>query len=333
MCSLSAMLPIPGQFEYRLPVTLITGFLGSGKTTLLNHLLRHIGDRRVAIFVNEFGSIDIDSQILVAVDEDMVTLANGCVCCQVRDDFLMMLRRVLAHDQMQKAAGKQGLEAILLETSGVADPYPIMLTFMVTELWSLTRLDAVLTVVDADTFTAEHFHSQAALSQIQHGDIILLNKTDLVDDEQLSYLEAEIRRFKSKARVLRMTHGQVPLSSVVDVDLCPQEMAIDPTSTTQHLQNDGFVAVAFESDRPFKLKKFQQFLDYQLPSNVFRAKGILWFSESPKRHLFQLSGKRSQLQDEVWQDSPRNQLVCIGRNLDSEQLQHQLHQCLVMSHE
>ena len=82
------MLPIPGQFEYRLPVTIITGFLGSGKTTLLNHLLRHIGDRRVAVFVNEFGAIDIDSQILVSVDEDMVTLANGCVCCQVRDDFL-----------------------------------------------------------------------------------------------------------------------------------------------------------------------------------------------------------------------------------------------------
>ena len=97
----------------------------------------------------------------------------------------MALRRVLAYDQMQKAAGKPGLEAILLETSGVADPYPIMLTFMVTELWSLTRLDAVLTVVDAETFTAEHFNSQAALSQIQYGDIILLNKADLVEDEQL----------------------------------------------------------------------------------------------------------------------------------------------------
>ena len=118
------MLPLPGQFEYRLPVTIITGFLGSGKTTLLNHLLRHLGDRRVAVLVNEFGAIDIDSQMLVAVDEDMVSLANGCVCCQVRDDFLMVLRRVLAYDQMQKAAGEQGLEAILLETSGVADSLP-----------------------------------------------------------------------------------------------------------------------------------------------------------------------------------------------------------------
>lgn len=326
------MLPIPGQFEYRLPVTIITGFLGSGKTTLLNHLLRHLGDRRVAVLVNEFGAIDIDSQILVAVDEDMVTLTNGCVCCQVRDDFLMVLRRVLAYDQMQKAAGKKGLEAILLETSGVADPYPIMLTFMVTELWSLTRLDAVLTVVDAETFTAEHFQSQTALAQIQHGDIILLNKTDLVDDERRKHVETEIQRLKPQARMLGMTYGQVPLSSVLDVDLC-HEMATLPTSATHHLQNDGFAAVSFESDHPFNLKKFQQFLDYQLPPDVFRAKGILWFAESPGKHLFQLSGKRSQFQDESWLDSPKNQLVCIGRNLDSEQLQHQLHQCLVIPHE
>ncbi|MGF1604032.1 MAG: CobW family GTP-binding protein [Thermosynechococcaceae cyanobacterium] len=326
------MLPIPGQFEHRLPVTIITGFLGSGKTTLLNHLLRHLGDRRVAVLVNEFGAIDIDSQILVAVDEDMVSLANGCVCCQVRDDFLMVLRRLLAYDQMQKAAGKKGLEAILLETSGVADPYPIMLTFRVTELWSLTRLDAVLTVVDAETFTSEHFQSQTALAQIQHGDIILLNKTDLVDDEQLRYLETEMLRLKPQARVLHMTDGQVPLSSVLDVDLCPQEMATGLTSTAQHLQNDGFVAVSFESDRPFVLKKFQQFLDYHLPKEVFRAKGVLWFTESPHRHLFQLSGKRSQIQDESWLHSPHNQLVCIGRNLDSEQLQRQLQQCLALSH-
>ena len=327
------MLPLPGQFEYRLPVTIITGFLGSGKTMLLNHLLRHLGDHRVAVLVNEFGAIDIDSQILVAVDEDIVSLANGCVCCQVRDDFLMVLRRLLAYDQMQKAAGEKGLEAILLETSGVADPYPIMLTFMVTELWSLTRLDAVLTVVDAETFTAEHFQSQTALAQIQHSDIVLLNKADLVEDDQLRRLEAEIQHLKSQARILRMTYGQVPLSSVLDVDLCSQEIPTRPVSATDHLQDDGFVAVSFESDRPFDLKKFQQFLDYHLPPEVFRAKGILWFADSPHRHLFQLSGKRSQLQDEAWQDSPRNQLVCIGRNLDEQYLQHQLHQCLVTSYE
>lgn len=327
------MLPIPGLFEYRLPVTLITGFLGSGKTTLLNHLMRHLGDRRAAVFVNEFGAIDIDSQILVTVDEDLVALSNGCICCQIRDDFLMAFRRVLAYNQMQTSAGKRGLDAIFLETSGVADPYPLMLTFRATELFSLTRLDAILTVVDAEAFTAEHFQSQAALAQIQHGDIILLNKTDLVDQEQLRSVETEIQRLKPQAKMLPMTYGQVPLSSVLDVDLYSEEMAADPPSETQHLQDDGFVAVPFESDRPFNLRKFQQFLDYQLPSEVFRAKGVLWFDESPRRHLFQLSGKRSQLQDESWLDSPKNQLVCIGRNLDSEQLQHQLHQCLVISHE
>jgi len=323
------MLPIPGQFEHRLPVTLITGFLGSGKTTLLNHLLRHLGDRRAAVFVNEFGTIDIDSQILVAVDEDIVALSNGCVCCQVKDDFLMAFRRVLAYNQMQIAAGKRGLDAIFLETSGVADPYPLMITFRITELWSLTRLDAVLTVVDAETFTAEQLQSQTALAQIQHSDIILLNKADLVDDEQLKHVEAEIQRLKSQARVLRMTYGQVPLSSVLDVDLCPQTIATRLASATQHLQDDGFVAVSFESYRPLDLKKFQQLLDYHLPPEVFRAKGVLWFADRPHRYIFQMSGKRSQLQDESWLTSPKNQLVCIGRNLDSEQLQQQLQDCLV----
>ncbi len=323
------MLSLPGQFEKRLPVTIITGFLGSGKTTLLNHLLGHLADRRVAVFVNEFGAIDIDSQILVTVDEDIVALSNGCVCCQVKEDFLRALRRVLAYDYMQVAAGKPGLEAILLETSGVADPYPIMLTFRVSELWSLTRLDAVLTVVDAETFTAEHFHSRTALSQIQHGDIILLNKTDLVDEEHLNRLEAEINGLKSQARVLRMSHGQVPLPSVLDVNLYADALSESVSSAPPHLSNEGFAAVSFESDRPFVLKKFQQFLDYQIPTEVFRAKGVLWFAESPHRHLFQLSGKRSQFQDESWLHSPHNQLVCIGRNLDSEQLQDQLHYCLV----
>lgn len=112
------------------------------------------------------------------------------------------------------------------------------------------------------------------------------------------------------------------------MDLYSEDMETGSPSGVQHLQNDGFVAVPFESDRPFSLRKFQKFLDYQLPSEVFRAKGVLWFDESPHRHLFQLSGKRSQLQDEAWHDPPRNQLVCIGRNLDEKQLQYQLHQCL-----
>ena len=136
------------------------------------------------------------------------------------------------------------------------------------------------------------------LSQISYGDIILLNKTDRVSEPKVQKLEHHIYSIKEKARVIRANHGKVPVSLLLNVQLTNAavvegEDAEAIASSTQHLQNDGFMSVSFKGDRPFSLKKFQQFLDYQLPDTVFRAKGILWFAESEKRHLFQLSGSRS----------------------------------------
>jgi G3E family GTPase len=226
------------------------------------------------------------------------------------------------------------------------------------------------------------FNSQAAYSQILYGDIILLNKADLVNKAHLDALEGKIRDIKQGARILRSVKAEVPLPVILSVGLFESDQYFkadekpdhnhhdhadhdhehhnhqhhehhhathehDHTAHdhatcdhdhdhahhhhSDHLENDGFTSISIQSDQPFDIKKFQYFLDTQLPENVFRAKGILWFQESPKRHIFHLSGKRFSLDDDEWKGQPKNQLVLIGQNLDHEKLRSQIEYCLTLA--
>jgi G3E family GTPase len=308
-----------------IPVTIITGFLGSGKTTLLNQILQNLNGWKVAVLVNEFGDINIDSQLLIAVDEETIELTNGCICCTINDNLAEVVYRLLKR--------RDRLDYLVVETTGVANPLPIALTFLGTELRNMTHLDSIVTVVDVENFTLkEHYASEAALSQIAYGDIILLNKTDLVSQTTVDAIENQIRDIKEGTRILRSEYGKVPLPLILDVNLAEagsssQALAASDLPASR-LNGDGFMSTSFQSDRPFALKKFQQFLDYHLPENVFRAKGILWFVESSKRHIFQLSGKRFTINDSEWETSPKNQIVFIGRKLNPLFLQQMLNNCL-----
>ncbi len=355
-----------------LPVTIITGFLGSGKTTLLNHILSNQQGVKTAVLVNEFGEIGIDNELIVNTSDDntMIELSNGCVCCTINEDLANAVYKIMERPDK--------VDYMIVETTGLADPLPVALTFLGSELRDLTRLDSIVTVVDAENFNISLFNSEVAQSQIAYGDIILLNKTDLVDEADLDKLEVQIRDIKEGARILRTTKGNVPLSLLLSVGLFDSENYFEPEKESHdhkaeadhsscdhdhgkcehdheashghghhdhshhdhshhnhahdhsdHLAIDGFTSLSFQSDKPFSIKKFQYFLDNQIPETVFRAKGILWFDESPKRHIFHLSGKRFSLDDDQWKtDDRKNQLVLIGKNLDHDALRAQINNCL-----
>jgi G3E family GTPase len=341
-----------------LPVTIITGFLGSGKTTLLNHILTNQQGIKTAVLVNEFGEIGIDNELIISSDDSMVELNNGCICCTINEDLIQAVYKVLERPDK--------IDYLVVETTGLADPLPVALTFLGTELREMTRLDSIVTMVDCANFSLDLFNSQAALSQITYGDIIVLNKTDLVDEADVDSLEIRIRDMKQAARILRTSKSQVPLPLILSVGLFESDKYFDTKEEhhdhdhhdhdhahcdhdhdhdhhhhhhdhdhdhhdhSNHLEVDGFTSISFASDQPFSIRKFQYFLDNQLPESVFRAKGILWFDESPKRHIFHLSGKRFTLEDDDWKGNPKNQLVLIGQNLDHETIKEQINSCLCL---
>jgi G3E family GTPase len=209
------------------PVTIITGFLGSGKTTLLNHILQNQQGIKTAVLVNEFGEIGIDNDLIVATGEDMVELNNGCICCTINEDLVNAVHKVLARSEQ--------IDYLVVETTGLADPLPVALTFLGTELRDVTRLDSIITLVDAANFSLDLFNSEAAQSQITYGDIILLNKTDLVDEADVDLLEVRLRDMKEGARIIRTSKSVVSLPMILSVGLFESDKYLDaPAKHDEH---------------------------------------------------------------------------------------------------
>jgi G3E family GTPase len=309
----------------RTPVTIVTGFLGSGKTTLLNHLLTSGELGRVAALVNDFGAIDIDAALVASVADEVVQLTNGCICCSINGDLYNGVERVLALNP--------AVDRIVVETTGLADPLPVGLTFLQTDLRKRTSLDAVVTVVDCAHFVLDLFKADAAMAQIAHADVVVLNKTDLVAADEVASLQRRIGVIKPGAKILTARFGRIPLAAVSEVAGEPSlSEHLDHVGHSHaghshsHLRDDGFEAHAFRFEGPLSARALQDFLDTGLPEGLFRAKGIVGLDSSAARYVFQLCGRRVSFEPYEG-DVAASRLVFIGQNIDGSRLREQIEAC------
>jgi G3E family GTPase len=304
--------------------------LGAGKTTLLNRILSQKHGRRIAVIVNEFGAIGIDHQLIVSTDEEIIEMNNGCICCTVRDDLLRAISRILS--------GDRAVEHIVIETTGLADPAPVIQSFFLDDaIRRGTRLDAIVTVVELRHISA-HWSSEEAREQIVFADVLLLNKLDLVSEDELVAVTARLRSLNPLVRMHRTRHCELPLECVLGIDAFDLGRALkvdaqlrdnadhvhDTEVTAECLRRGGMV-----DDR--RLNRWLFDLGQEHRRNLYRLKGIL--NVNAERRRFVLHGVHMLLEGRPglpWKDQePRiNELVIIGRALDRQALERAFDACL-----
>ena len=320
----------------KIPVTVLTGYLGAGKTTLLNRILSENHGKKYAVIVNEFGEIGIDNDLIVGADEEVFEMNNGCVCCTVRGDLVRII------DGLMKRKGK--FDAIILETTGLADPAPVAQTFFVDEdVREKTALDAVVTVADAKWLSDRLKDAPEAKNQIAFADVIVLNKTDLVTKPELAEVEARIRAINPYATLHRTERAQVKLSDVLErgaFDL-DRILEIEPEfledgghdhhhdhghshGGMKHYHDEDMQSLSLRTDKPIDPTKFMPWLQELVAKDgekILRSKGILSFKGDDDRYVFQ--GVHMMLEGDhqrKWKkdEARESRLVFIGRELPEQ---------------
>jgi len=335
----------------KIPVTVLTGYLGAGKTTLLNRILSEPHGQRFAVIVNEFGEIGIDNELVVGADEEVFEMSNGCICCTVRGDLIRII------DGLMRRKGK--FDAIIVETTGLADPAPVAQTFFVDDtVRNKARLDAVVTVADARWLKDRLKDAPEAKNQIAFADVILINKTDLVTPAELREIEMRVRGINPYAKLHRTERCGIALDEVLGrnafdldriLDIEPAFLAADGHDHDhdhdghdhehhhgglKHYHDEDMQSLSLKTDKPLNADKFfpwVQDLVAQDGPSILRSKGILAFSGDPDRFVFQgvhmmLDGDHQR----PWRDGEKREsrIVFIGRNLAEDRIRAGFEACL-----
>ena len=310
-----------------IPVTLIGGFLGTGKTSLLNHVLSENHGVRAAVLVNDFGAVNIDAKLVVGVEGETVSLANGCICCTIRDDLVGACLGLLKRSEPP--------EHLLIELSGVADPVPVLNTFMETELGALFSLSSTLAVVDAEQFPRlQGEMSDLVNTQIAAADMVVINKVDLVSPDELVGIRKRVNEMGQGSGILEVSYGRVPLELIFEAGSRSFESWRQDSAQgrDKHVHGHAFTSWHWTSDRPLSLPGLRSVLG-TLPEGVYRAKGILCFEELPVyRYVLQMVGRRYTIEETGrWgSELPRSEIVLIGARggIDAKALQGSFDRCV-----
>ncbi|WP_191085240.1 CobW family GTP-binding protein [Roseococcus microcysteis] len=315
------------------PVTVLTGYLGAGKTTLLNRILTENHGKKFAVIINEFGELGVDNDLVVDADEEVFEMNNGCICCTVRGDMIRILSGLMKR--------RDKFDGIILETTGLADPAPVAQTFFVDEdVKKATRLDSIVTVVDAKHLSARLNDSKEAEEQIAFADLILLNKMDLVSEEEAKAVEAKIRAINPMAELVRSTKSNVDIGSVIGRDAFNLEriLAREPdflSGEDDHEHDSEVNSVSFEVERPIDPEKFNTWMTDLLAAkgqDLLRTKGILAYPGEDRRFAFQavhMIADGDYISPWKEGDPRRSKIVFIGRDLNRPQLRRGFEACQV----
>ena len=326
------------EVDARVPVTVVTGFLGSGKTTLVNYILSENHGKRIAVIENEFGEIGIDDALVIDAQEEIFEMNNGCICCTVRGDLIRILGTLMKR--------RDKFDYILVETTGLADPAPVAQTFFVDEeIRTQLRLDAIVTVVDAKHLALHLFEEKEegieneALEQLAFADRVLINKVDLVNEEELLLVEKQIRSINAGASLVRTQMSKVDLDWVLNARAfeLSRVLEVDPQflEESEHMHDQSITSVGIEADGSVDLEKINDWLGWLLRekgTDIFRMKGIININASDNRFVFQgvhmlFDGQP----DRAWRadETRMNKMIFIGRNLDRDELNSRFRACLV----
>ena len=323
---------ITQKVDRKIPVTVITGYLGSGKTTLLNHILTGQNKRKVAVIVNEFGEVGIDGQLIEQDgDEQLIEFNNGCLCCTVRGDLIETIGK------LRQRGGE--LDAIMIETTGLADPAPVASTFFVSEeVRADTRLDAFITVVDAVNLEKNLEQSVEAQEQVAFADIVIVNKTDLASEEQLKRIERRVRALNPLARMHRSAHSVIDLDLILNVNAFQLEakLQVDPAflDDHEHEHDPAITSIVLREDRPIDMNRFMSWMAPLLQregDRYLRTKGVFNAKGFDQRVVFQsVRMLTTMARFHAWGagEARRTEYVVIGRDLDREMLAAGLATCI-----